>query len=107
MAPFFRCVGLLLSIVAVCIAMPMIWRQKRTRRWAILAAVIPVLYLLSMGPMSWLNFALGRPAWIEIPGVYFYAPGRWLIAHGPDWFGNAMGHYIAWWHGATHAGIQR
>jgi hypothetical protein len=107
MSTFFRCVGLLCTIVAICIAIPMIWRQKRTRQWAILAAVIPALYLLSMGPMAWLDFALERPSWLEVPGVYFYAPVRWMTANGPEWFADAGGRYTAWWIGGEYLGHAR
>lgn len=104
MATFCKSAGLLCSLLALCIAAQIVWRQKPKKRWIILAVSLPILYVLSSGPLSWLFFVLGRPAWLE-PAVSIYgAPLRWAMQNGPDWIADAVGCYVAWWNDAVYLG---
>jgi hypothetical protein len=104
MSAFLKCFALLCTVIAICIAASIVHRQKRGVKLVIYAVALPILYFLSIGPISWINISLGRPAWLDVPGAYFYAPVRWVVENGPDSFSEFFGRYLAWWHGGIYFG---
>jgi O-antigen/teichoic acid export membrane protein len=64
---------------------------NRRERWAkrTLAALVclPLLYVLSFGPVCGLAVAFHGPDWI----LSIYGPLFFIQDHGPDWIGSALG----------------
>jgi hypothetical protein len=63
--------------------------HTRTIAW-LLACILPVLYLLSIAPVT----VLSRAAWVE----HYRAPYKWAYANtAHDGFGEVLHRYEAWW----------
>lgn len=60
---------------------------------AVVALLLPIVYVLSIGPAVWL---LNRGLLPETPLVTIYAPLEWL-ARSSDWFQAAAEWYIQFW----------
>lgn len=74
--------------------------SKPRRIWPLLTAVLiglPVLYVLSCGPVYWLQWNTEIPDWLE-PSVSFYLrPLVWMHADGPNWLHNLLEAYLVVW----------
>jgi len=73
---------------------------RKSPLWPLLTAALiglPVLYVLSMGPLIWLNSRdLIDPA-LERPFVIYIAPFQWGYVFGPDWVASMLEAYADLW----------
>src|SRR5262245_27602972 len=77
---------------------PMTWLASRTWRfWLATTLILPVLYVLSYGPVGRLGVAHNEPRWLAAVSDPLYAPLHWSFAEGPEWFTVALFRYYNWW----------
>lgn len=67
--------------------------------WAtVVAVVVLVIYPLSLGPLTWLDYHGFMPEWSDGPLRTLYAPLVWLGKIGVEGPGmNALGRAINWY----------
>jgi hypothetical protein len=75
---------------------PLCWLGRRSRRFWIVIVALPVLYVLSSGPMVWLAVKMGAPDWVFGALETVYGPSLWL-AMWSGRFGQPYLAYFAWW----------
>ena len=70
--------------------------QSRTTLWITIVAALPVVYVLSIGPVAWVLLkqlhTTEAPGWVSA----FYYPLEWLGNHWPA-FDSAMRGYSKLW----------
>ncbi|MBI3866873.1 MAG: hypothetical protein HY290_33755 [Planctomycetia bacterium] len=82
---------LIVSTLAVAVAAFCVWltvrivnRKERWAKWTLAAAVgMPVLYVASFGPASWIYWQKWCPQTAHFSIGIFYAPAQWLLDEGP------------------------
>ena len=65
--------------------------------WATVVVVVPVLYVLSAGPINWLMYRGILKGWPLAVFSAVYWPLRWLIENGPEPVSNALRWYAELW----------
>ncbi len=61
--------------------------------WVIVTLVVlPVLYVLSIGPVAWTSRLM--PEWLGNAVVVFYWPLEWIYQHGPVPIHDALDWYV-------------
>jgi hypothetical protein len=67
-------------------------------------SIVFVLYLLSIGPASYLCCELGNPVWFAHGMNRVYSPMTWASAKGPGWLKRGIDWYcIRWLNAAQHS----
>jgi hypothetical protein len=78
---------------------------KQRERWAkrTLAAVVclPVLYVLSIGPVAWLNTRHRMPKSVSRAIKHVHDPIDWLMAHAPRPVDHAIRWYAQLWYASA------
>lgn len=78
---------------------PLYWLKRRSRRfWIGVVLMLPVLYPLSWGPLTWMLIktrGVGTP-WGTVVDV-FYAPLYWALHHAPGSVVDLWSAYHGWW----------
>jgi hypothetical protein len=93
------CLGITYAAVCVSLTVRIV---KRRERWAkrILAAVLslPVLYVLSIGPVAWLKTRQRMPESVCRAIKHVHDPIDWLMAHSPKPIDHAIRWYAQLWY---------
>ena len=93
---------ILIPALAVAFAAFCVWltvrvvnRRERWAKWTMAATVVvPVLYVLSIGPAAWLSIKFDNPKWVR---GWFWAPLDSVVVHGPGQLVTAYNEYVLWW----------
>jgi hypothetical protein len=71
--------------------------MRKNSTWPLVFAagiiLLPVLYVLSAGPMVW----LARHDYVPIGWLEIYCPLEWSLLEGPDWWGSILEAYGKLW----------
>ena len=95
--------GAAVAFAALCVWLTVRIINRR-ERWAkrTLAAVVvvPVLYVLSIGPARWAMIQEWCPIWVSTAYPRVYSPLRWILFHkgSPQPFRDALNWYVHLWH---------
>lgn len=65
--------------------------------WATVVALSPVVYILPIGPVQWLNIHGMLPDVLVGMFALYLRPYRWLMLHAPDWYCRAISVYLGLW----------
>lgn len=79
---------------------PLTWLRGRSRRFWIAAALLPVLYVASIGPVFWLNASGNVPVPLVRSFVWMssiYHPILWIVARSPKCIEDGFEAYISLW----------
>ena len=98
-----------LSIFSVALAALCVWltvrivnRRERWAKWTLATVIVmPVLYVLSIGPAAWLAIKIENPKLMQ---GWFWAPLETVVVHAPEQLVTAYNEYLFWWIEA--AGVQ-
>lgn len=76
--------------------------ERKRPLWPFLTAALiglPVLYVLSFGPVAWLSAHSLLPEELLLPVVIFYSPLIWAINSegSPRWLQYAILWYLSFW----------
>ena len=76
-------------------------QSKRSGPWVALVALLgvmglPVLYVLSLGPASWMYEEGYLSPGMKTALEYIYSPLVW-VAENWDWAGGILIAYVMWW----------
>jgi hypothetical protein len=75
--------------------------SSRTWLWTtVILAMLPVLYLLSIGPFVYLDEKHALPAPAQHWMIAFYVPLGWLYDHTP--LKEPLDLYVEWWERLAH-----
>lgn len=70
--------------------------ERHKPSWAFWATtllmVLPVLYVLSIGPVAWTSRFM--PEWMTNALVTLYRPLEWIYEHGPESIHDALDWYV-------------
>src|SRR5262245_15429081 len=95
MAPALSISGV--AYAALCIWLAVQFVNRRKKRWIALWAVVavPVLYVLSTGPMNWMVFRLTPESFAVFdPALdHLYCPVFLVAYYGPAWIQDLL----SWW----------
>ena len=69
-------------------------KKKHTTLWVVLLVMLPVLYVLSVGPAVWIT--RGIPAHRLKSIDDFYQPVVWISARN-QWFDDALEFHLNFW----------
>lgn len=61
----------------------------------IAALVLPLIYVLSIGPLSYMEQKFGLPSGINTAAEIFYAPIIWVHENTP--LDELLDAYVEWW----------
>src|SRR5262245_35651024 len=68
-------------------------REKRAKRTAIALAVLMLVYVLSIGPVNWIESRVETPEFVEEAQYHFYYPLDSIMMYGPEWLRTSL----FWW----------
>lgn len=72
-------------------------RERWAKRTAVMLLVLPTLYVLSIGPVSWLATRKYLPDLALRAAGMFYEPVNWIGQNGPKPFKDAIEWYVKPW----------
>jgi hypothetical protein len=99
MAVLVLSLGITYAAVCVWLAVRIVKRRERWAKLSLAAVVsLPVLYVLSIGPVAWLNTRHRMPESVSRAIKHAHDPIDWLMAHSPKPFDNAIRWYAQLWY---------
>ena len=91
--------GVAFAAICVWLGVRIVKRRERWAKWTLAAAVaLPVLYVLSIGPVAWLNTRHLMPEVLGSATKHLYDPIEWLMARGPGTVEQAIRWYARLWY---------
>jgi hypothetical protein len=81
--------------------------QRKKPLWPWIAALLiglPVLYVLSRGPVEWLYVWGYLPNWTVAPMMTFYSPISWILENGPQPLKDVIHWYLDLWRNSVPPG---
>ena len=79
----------------VWLAVRIINRKERWAKWTAAVLAFPTIYILSIGPVLWMDLHGVTPAWFH--DVPLYWPVQWVRENGPEPIRNAINDYLKFW----------
>jgi hypothetical protein len=79
----------------VWLAVRIVNRRERWTKWTAAVLAVPTIYLLSMGPVLWMDLRGLTPTWA--PDVPLYWPVQWIRENGPEPIRKAINDYLSIW----------
>src|SRR5258708_7942468 len=90
--------GVAFAAFCVWLAVRIVNRRERWAKWtAVMLLVLPTLYVLSIGPVSWLATRKFLPDLALHAAGILYGPVNWIGQNGPKPFKNAIEWYVKPW----------
>ena len=93
MTIFLSNLGVAFAAFCVWLTVRLVNRRERWAKWTAAAAVgMPLLYLLSVGPVAWMGDFY--PEWLGDALDAFYSPLAWFRENGPPLFRDTLNWYL-------------
>jgi hypothetical protein len=108
MAVLVLSLGITYAAVCVWLTVRIVKRRERCAKRSLAAVVsLPVLYVLSIGPVAWLNTRHRMPESVSHAIKHVYDPIDWLMAHSPKPFDHAIRWYAQLWYASPLEKLER
>jgi len=90
--------GVAFAAFCACLGARIVTRRERWAKRTLAAAVVlPLLYVLSIGPSAWLGTRHLMPESLGRASMHFYTPLYWTMANGPRPIDQAIRWYAGLW----------
>jgi hypothetical protein len=87
--------GVAFAAFVVWLTVRIVNRRERWAKWTLATViVVPVLYVMSIGPAAWIAIRTGN---LKLMHGWFWAPLETVVARGPDQLVTRYGEYVFWW----------